>query len=46
LVDTFDSTIGKSAGKWTPEEDTKLTEAVKKYGTDWVKVAEMVPVVE
>jgi phage gp37-like protein len=42
-VDTLDSTIGKSAGKWAPEEDIKLTEAVIKYGADWVAVAAMVP---
>jgi myb proto-oncogene protein len=39
---TLDPAIGKSTGKWTPEEDAKLTEAVKKYGTDWVKVATLV----
>jgi hypothetical protein len=30
-------------GKWTPAEDAKLTEAVKKNGKKWVKVAVMVP---
>jgi hypothetical protein len=29
-------------GKWTPAEDAKLTEAVKKYGNNWVTVAELV----
>jgi myb proto-oncogene protein len=42
-VETLDPTIGKSAGKWAPEEDIKLTEAVKKYGADWVAVAALVP---
>jgi hypothetical protein len=40
---TLDPAIEKSAGKWTAEEDAKLTEAVKKYGNEWVKVAEMIP---
>jgi hypothetical protein len=40
---TLDPAIGKIVGKWTPEEDTKLAEAVKKHGTDWVAVAAMVP---
>jgi hypothetical protein len=30
-------------GEWAPEEDAKLTEAVKKYGTHWVAAAAMVP---
>jgi myb proto-oncogene protein len=29
--------------KWTPEEDAKLTEAVKKHGDNWVDVAALVP---
>jgi hypothetical protein len=33
----------KSLGKWTPEEDAKLTEEVKKHGKDWLAVATMVP---
>jgi antitoxin (DNA-binding transcriptional repressor) of toxin-antitoxin stability system len=33
----------KNSGKWTPEEDAKLIEAVKKHGTYWVKVAALVP---
>jgi 3-keto-L-gulonate-6-phosphate decarboxylase len=40
---TLDPAIGKIAGKWTPEEDTKLIEAVKKHGTAWVAVAALVP---
>jgi myb proto-oncogene protein len=40
----LDPAIEKSAGKWKPEEDAKLTEAVKKHGKDcWVTVAAMVP---
>jgi hypothetical protein len=35
-------TNGKK-GKWTPAEDAKLTEAVKKHDNDWVAVAAMVP---
>jgi hypothetical protein len=30
-------------GKWTPEEDEKLTEAVTKHGSNWVPVAALVP---
>jgi hypothetical protein len=30
-------------GEWTFEEDTKLAEAVKKHGKNWVAVAAMVP---
>jgi myb proto-oncogene protein len=33
----------RSKGKWSPEEDTKLKEAVKKHGNHWVEVAAMVP---
>jgi hypothetical protein len=40
---TLDPAIGKIAGKWTPEEDTKLAEAVKRHGTDWAAVAAQVP---
>jgi myb proto-oncogene protein len=29
--------------RWKEEEDTKLTEAVKKHGKDWVAVAALVP---
>jgi hypothetical protein len=43
-IHTLDPTNRKNAGKWTPEEDAKLTEAVKKHGKDcWVAVAAMVP---
>jgi myb proto-oncogene protein len=34
---------GKKPGKWSPEEDAKLTEAVQKLSEDWVAVAAMVP---
>jgi hypothetical protein len=30
-------------GKWSGEEDAKLTDAVKKFGNDWVQVAAMIP---
>jgi myb proto-oncogene protein len=30
-------------GKWTPEEDEKLTEAVTQLGKDWAKVTALVP---
>jgi myb proto-oncogene protein len=40
---SLDPDIGKSLGKWTPEEDTKLIEAEKKHGTNWVAVAALVP---
>jgi hypothetical protein len=33
---------GKTAGRWTPEEDAKLIDAVKKHGRDWVAVATIV----
>jgi hypothetical protein len=47
-IDTLDPTNGKTPGKprlsWKPEEDEKLTKAVKKHGTDcWVTVAAQVP---
>jgi myb proto-oncogene protein len=35
-------TLGKK-GKWTVEEDAKLTEAVEELGTNWARVAAMVP---
>jgi myb proto-oncogene protein len=42
-INTVAPTNGKNAGKWTPEENTKLTEAVREHGTEWVAVAVMVP---
>jgi S-ribosylhomocysteine lyase LuxS involved in autoinducer biosynthesis len=42
-METLDPANGKKPGKWTPEEDAKLIEAVKKHGKMWVLVAEMVP---
>ncbi len=42
-VNKVDPANGKKPGKWSTEEDTKLTEAVKKHGKDWVAVAKMVP---
>jgi hypothetical protein len=40
---TLDPANGKK-GNWTPEEDAKLTEAVKKHGSNhWVAVAMLVP---
>jgi hypothetical protein len=40
---TLDSANGKNAGKWKPQEDAKLTEAVNKHGNHcWVSVAAMV----
>jgi S-ribosylhomocysteine lyase LuxS involved in autoinducer biosynthesis len=30
-------------GKWTPDEDRKLTEAMKKHNKDWVAAAKLVP---
>jgi S-ribosylhomocysteine lyase LuxS involved in autoinducer biosynthesis len=34
---------GKTGGQWNGEENTKLTEAVKKHGKKWVAVAAMIP---
>jgi cytochrome c551/c552 len=42
-VQTVDPDNGKIVGKWKGEEDAKLTEAVTKYGNNWVAVAAMVP---
>jgi hypothetical protein len=42
-TETLDPDIGKSAGKWTKEEDTKLAEAVKIHGKSWLAVAALVP---
>jgi hypothetical protein len=41
-TDKLDPAVGNIAGKWTPGEDVKLAEAVKKHGKQWVAVAEMV----
>jgi myb proto-oncogene protein len=42
-TNTLDPANGKNtAGKWTPEEDAMLTEAVEKHGKEWVPVAAMV----
>jgi hypothetical protein len=35
--------IGRKIGRWTPEEDAKLTDAVTKYGADFVAVAALIP---
>jgi hypothetical protein len=32
----------ENKGKWTPEENAKLTEAVRRHGNSWVEVAELV----
>jgi myb proto-oncogene protein len=40
-VDSLDPVI--STGKWTAEEMAKLTEAVTERGSDWVRVAVLVP---
>jgi myb proto-oncogene protein len=40
-VESLDPDI--NTGKWTMEEDAKLTEAVKKQGKEWVAVAAVVP---
>jgi Myb-like DNA-binding protein BAS1 len=42
-VHTLDPAIGVKMGKWTPEEDARLKEAVKNHGTDWVAIAALVP---
>jgi hypothetical protein len=42
----LDPTIDPTAhnkGKWTQEEDAKLTDAVKKHGNNWAPVAALVP---
>jgi S-ribosylhomocysteine lyase LuxS involved in autoinducer biosynthesis len=40
-VQTLDPANEK--GKWTPEQDAKLTAAVKRLGKKWVAIAAMVP---
>jgi S-ribosylhomocysteine lyase LuxS involved in autoinducer biosynthesis len=42
-VHRLDPVTGKTAGRWKPEEDEMLIDAVKKHGTDWVAVAPLVP---
>jgi myb proto-oncogene protein len=42
-VDTLNISDGKKKGRWSPSEDTMLTEAVKKHGKDWAAVAKLVP---
>jgi myb proto-oncogene protein len=42
-VATLDPTNGTKKGKWTPEEDVKLTKAVERHGKHWGSVAVMVP---
>jgi myb proto-oncogene protein len=40
---TIDRTTAHIKGKWTPKEDATLTNAVKKHGNNWSRVATMVP---
>jgi myb proto-oncogene protein len=44
-VNTLDpaNDIEMNTAYWTPEEDTKMIEVVKKHGTAWVAVAALVP---
>jgi hypothetical protein len=42
-VRTLDLANNGTKGKWTPAEDTMLTKVVKKYGKDWLAVAQLVP---
>jgi hypothetical protein len=42
-VRTLDPAKVKKPGAWSVEEDAYLTEAVKKHGNHWIKVAAMVP---
>jgi hypothetical protein len=43
-VEFLDPTIKHTTtGKWKPEEDEKLTDAVKQFGNNWVLVAALVP---
>jgi myb proto-oncogene protein len=41
-VAILDVSNGKK-GKWSPAEDAKLAEAVKKYGNNWATIATLVP---
>jgi hypothetical protein len=38
LSSCLDPSIDRKKCRWTPEEDTKLIEAVQKHGKDWVVV--------
>jgi hypothetical protein len=42
-IDVVDPAHETNAGKWTPEEDAKLTAAVTKHGKAWFAEATMVP---
>jgi hypothetical protein len=43
-VKYLDHTVAHHSGKWTEEDDAKLTEAVTKLGArDWIAVAALVP---
>jgi myb proto-oncogene protein len=42
-VQTLNPANMKNPGKWKPEEDAKLTEAVKRLGKKWVAIAALVP---
>jgi hypothetical protein len=46
FYDHFDPTIDQTTarkGPWIPEEDAKLTDAVKNHGSNWVAIATFVP---
>jgi hypothetical protein len=44
LISKSDDTTGLKEGKWTKEEDSTLTDAVKKHnGKDWAAIAELLP---
>jgi hypothetical protein len=43
LGPTIIQTTAHNKGRWTAQEDAKLTEAIKKHGNDWVLVAALVP---
>jgi hypothetical protein len=42
-TDPANGNKGKLRRGWEPEEDAKLSEAVKKHGKHWVSVAKLVP---